>query len=336
MGYRITSVLFTFLFLYVGGASAQAPRCDEVFTSSSLPASIFTPSKTSSQTSGLILPAGFSRDRYVQLAPHVAGVLLGSANGVLLAATHGQHILIAADVAKWLPFFNETANALSTATGQRWVYSGKQKKVIDGIALGALAGQALHVGVEKGSLAGALTLGASIGLSYWFPNKYFEPIMTKIPKLVPEKFRNAARNPISMGLIGIGLIDVLEHVLEYAQALAQAIPHYFSLNTTATGLHRANRALASVPAVSLEHALALWILDASLPDSSDRNARMQELMYLSGADLSGAFFSESAAFERPAKALNSSVRETLRQKFNSPVMAQILTRSEREAVLNRL
>jgi hypothetical protein len=317
MNHKIFRISALALFLTLGSGSALASasggpiKCSDVLTSTVYTQRLFS-----------------------QMVPHFVGIVLGSANGVVMTASSGQYELMPADAAKWLPFFNEIANASSTTTGKQWIYSGTQKQVIDGIALGALGGQALRVTAEKGPLAGALTLGVSVGLSYWFPNKYFHPIMTGIPKTLPEKLKIIARSKPGMGVIGISLIYILEHVLEHAQQIAQAIPQYFSMTQGSTA--KITRSPSQEAAVSLEHAVALWILDAALPETLSHDNRMHELLYLSGANLWGNFFTTTGVFERPQFPISEETKETIKEKFNSKVMSQLLTATERESVLSKL
>jgi hypothetical protein len=236
-------------------------------------------------------------------------------------------------IAKWLPLSNEIANVASTATGQQWIYSGYQKQIVDGIALGGIAGQALSVGAEKGPLAGALTFGVSVGLTYWFPNNYFHPIMDGIPKLLPKNMRKAAASSVGQGFIGLTMIIILESILNHAQHLVQSAPNFIS---THSSLVKDGTRDLIFKEVKLEHAIALWILDSILPPSMTDDSRTRALLYLSGLNASGELFTSHGAVVKPAISFTGDTRALIQNTINSDVMMQLLSPVERIGINSRL
>lgn len=273
------------------------------------------------------------RQTIVGQIPQAAGLILGSVNGVLLTASGGAVSAMPEQLAKWLPLFNEIANVTSTATGREWIYSGRQKQVIDGIALGGIAGQALSVGAEKGMLAGALTFGVSVGLTYWFPNKYFHSIMQGIPKLLPGAAQKAALSSVGQGAIGISMIVVLERVLEHAQHLVQLAPQFLSVKSGST---RAVASEAKRPSISIAHALALSILESALQSEAPGHERTQRLLHVAGAGADGDLFLNVAAVARPEAPLRESDRVAILAKLNGEAMSVLLSPAEIHAIRQRL
>jgi hypothetical protein len=267
-------------------------------------------------------------------ASTVSGLILGSVNGILLTATTGNFTLIPAEIAKWLPLFNEIANVSSTATGKTWIYSGNFKRVIDGIALGGIAGQAISVGADKGPLAGVLTFGVSFGLTYWFPNNFFHPIMVNVPKYFPSKIRGALETTAGQGVIGITMIVMLEQILEHAQNLAQIIPHFISANRPPTRNIAGVRELERN--VLIQHALTLMFLDSRIPLDIKGNRRDGILLYLSGATSGGNFFGPSPSVAKPFELPDQSAFNRLNSLVQSPMINYLLSPLERITLAARI
>jgi hypothetical protein len=262
----------------------------------------------------------------------IAGLVLGSVNGIVLTATTGNMSVIPSEAAKWIPLFNEIANVTSTASGKKWIYSGNTKLAIDGIALGGITGQALSVGADQGALSGALTFGVSVGLTYWFPNKFFHPIMVGIPERLPKQMRQIAKSPIGQGAIGISMIVILEKVLEHAQHLVQAVPHLLS---ESEGPRRMIAGVSAVQSVSMPHALTLFFLNSTLPDTLQGELRERTLLHLSGVSQEGSLFNSSTRVAAPLERLDRVASARLLNVVRSEVFRQILTAEEQEGLLNR-
>ncbi len=255
-------------------------------------------------------------------------------NGVVLTATSGAIQLLPLAFSKWLPLFNEIANVAATATGRNWLYSGTRKRVIDGIALGGIAGQALHAGGEHGALAGALTFGVSVGLTYWFPNKYFHSIMRGIPKKLPEPLRKAGASPVGQGVIGISMIVVLEQILEHAQHLAQILPKLLGAKAV-PGRAVANNDDTANQEIPVRHALALFIFDSVIPSNANSLERTKLVLYLAGIDLQGHFFSDRPA-PLAVKTISRPVHAALHDKLEGEVMRGLLSEDERRDIEARM
>lgn len=168
---------------------------------------------------------------WIQYSNQVAGTVIGVANDVVVTATHGGLELLAPGISKWILFANETANVVSTSTGKSWIYSGVRKRLIDGVAMGAIIGQSVKAGVESGPYAAASTFAINVGLTFWFPNKYFHSIMVSLPKYMPKPIREALEHPVGQGFVGLSMIAVLEIVVEHTKELAHFLPGLFSYQT---------------------------------------------------------------------------------------------------------
>lgn len=262
----------------------------------------------------------------IQWAVLPLGFSAGIANDVTITITTGQYQLLPAAIAKWLPFFNESANVLSTATGKKWIYSGLSKQVIDGVALGALAGQALSAGVEHGGIVGALNLAAGVGLTFWFPNKYFHSIMHSIPQKLPKSFRKFAHSGAGQGVIGIGLIILLEQIMEHTFELIEKIPQLFAQNSFV------DRSVAGVrPVVSAEHALALFFLESKLERIPEAN-RDQILLWIAGVNASRRLFTPDSVLKKPSIKISASMVAPVMKLVESEVFHSLLNPKEIEVV----
>lgn len=258
------------------------------------------------------------------------GLTAGIANDVTLTITTGQYQLIPVAMAKWLPFFNESANVLSTATGKKWIYSGLSKQVIDGVALGALAGQALSAGADHGAIVGALNLAAGVGLTFWFPNKYFHTMMHAVPGKLPKSLRKFGRSGVGQGVIGIGLIILLEQVLEHTLELIEKIPLLFAQNTFA------DRSIAAVRApLKIEHALALFFLESKLEKVPAAN-RDQILLWIAGASSSRQLFVADSILKKPSVKISVTAVAPAMKLVDSEIFHSLLNPKEVEVVRTHL
>lgn len=222
-----------------------------------------------SQATNLVVPGGpdscaltlseitFARSKestpdWIQYASQTSGIVLGSINDIVLTATQGALEVVSPGLSKWFPLANEIANVASTATGKEWIYSGIRKRIIDGVALGAIGSQSIRAGIDHGPVAGLLTFAVTYGLTYWFPNKYFHKIMTAVPNGIPEKYRSTLKNPAGQGFIGISMIVVLELVLENSQHFVQRLPGLIAMiKESIEPLHEGLRPRALISTIAM-------------------------------------------------------------------------------------
>lgn len=197
---------------------------------------------------------------WVRVASEVTGFAVGISNDVFLTLSRNEYHLLPPEVARWTIFFNEFANIISTSTGKKWIYSGTRKRVIDNVALGVLLGSSLRLGISDGLVTGALGFGASYGLTYWFPNKYFHGLMEGIPKKLPTRLGRVFETGFGKAFIGVSMIVAVEITLEHAIEIAQWLPRY--LNLVETGRADKGRRIASLESnlISLDLSTALWLV----------------------------------------------------------------------------
>ena len=174
----------------------------------------------------LLLPLNSRTAQIIEKSKMPVGILLGASSDIVLTISSGNIRMLPETISRWLPLFNEMANVMSSSTGQKWLYSGTIKKVVDGVALGAIFAHAIHEdNVEESGAVGALILAADLGLTFWFPNKYFHKIMVKTPSLLPKQLKGMAQGKFGQAVIGISMIAILEQILQRTEHLATKFPH---------------------------------------------------------------------------------------------------------------
>jgi hypothetical protein len=264
-------------------------------------------------------------------ASKASGLIVGASNDVLITALHATG-LIPEVLSPWLPLANEMANVAKTATGKEWIYSGLSKQMADGVALGSILGHSMTATVNHGPATGLITFASNMGLTYWFPNKYFHTIMHGAHRLIPESLpvlRNAVKHPVGQGFVGVSMIVVIEQLLRKAEALAEQAPHIFDSHPkTPSDEQKVNRAMAG------------FLLSGKiLPEKSGMN-KDDLLRYVFGATKEEGLFSYSGKPEEIKKPrLNEKekgeIRALLKTDFSSAVQA-LLTEDEIQKMTERL
>ncbi|MEO5668873.1 MAG: hypothetical protein ABIR96_12505 [Bdellovibrionota bacterium] len=195
-----------------------------------------------------------------------AGLTLGVANDLLVTCLRCSSI-IPDSVAGFLPLSNDIANVAANATGKRWLYNGLSKSIADGIAMGTIVGHAITSTSAHGPVSGLLTFAGSMGITYWFPVKYFHPVMHGIPEVIPESMATAkkfAKSISGQTMIGASLIVVVEQTMHHAEELI--LKH--------TGEHPLPGTEAENKRI--EDALTMYLVDGAANASSQLNAADQD------------------------------------------------------------
>ena len=223
---------------------------------------------------------------------------VGSSNDVLLTLVHAGSGLVPAALNPWLPLANEIANVTKTATGKAWIYSGLTKQAVDGVALGSILGHSLTATAEHGPVTGSIVFAANMGLTYWFPNKYFHSIMHGFPKLIPASvpaLRKAAATPVGQGMVGVSMILIIERLLEKSEQLAEAAPHLFQGKKPAEEISPPAK-----PDEKMRKALAAFLLDGAIRPPRSKENIDPLLIYVLGASKERGLFSSAATAAGPA------------------------------------
>jgi hypothetical protein len=239
------------------------------------------------------------------------GMVVGGASDILITCLGCATGVMPELLRPWLPLANEIANVAAGSTGKKWLYAGPSKSLADGIALGAIAGHTLSATVSHGPLAGGITLLSNLGITYWFPNKYLEPIMHKTPELISKsasKAKNLAKSGPGQALIGVSVIVVLEQLLKHSANLAL-------MASNKTDDEKKDK----MPELSVNQALAAFLLDAKNEKESDSLA----LPYILGFGSKGSEISPAVATK-------------ISEEINSERFSLLLSESEKSQALKRL
>ncbi len=143
--------------------------------------------------------------------------------------------------------------------------------------------------MEHGPVTGSLTFVANMGITYWFPNKYFHTIMHGIPELIPLNLGRTKKFAAAKGgqaLIGVSLIVVIEQILQKAEELSRKAPSMFG-NKPSKDLEQ--KTFENIED-KVKKATAGFIIDGTLlKDNFGNNDDL--LIYLLNATQEGGLFS---------------------------------------------
>jgi hypothetical protein len=222
-------------------------------------------------------------------------MVVGSVNDVAVTLLHCSSAVIPPAMGRWLPLVNEMANLAATSTGRRWIYEGPSKSLADGVALGAILGHSATAAVTYGPVTGALTLAANLGLTYWFPNKYFHTILVDLPQKIPDRYAHVkgfATSRAGRAVVGVSMIYLIEKILQKAEWLAATAPNSLNSASPSTGPAPAG-ADPGAAERKTRQSLALFLIEGcAFGDSTVSDPiRDRILRYMAGATREGGLFS---------------------------------------------
>ena len=269
-------------------------------------------------------------------AARPAGLIVGTSNDIVIALT-GQGFIPNA-IAKWLPMSNEMANVAAGSTGRRWIYSGISKILADNVAMGSMVGHSVNQTIEHGPVNGGLTMLASFGLTYWFPNKYFHSIMHGIPSLIPAalpKTKSFAKTGAGQATIGVSMIVIEEVILLKTEALIDKVPPVGWGHRAGESKEPAAEKPKAEPSPAQREArssqaAAAYLVEGKLfgDDKTSDEDRDRMLIFLTGATHEEGLFSQTAKSAAPSLPVDAKKLESLKSLMSTEGFVSLLTPEE--------